>query len=169
VPEYQQLTEDKLLNIAEDRQNLTDEARLALDAELNRRRLSSSNIDSYRLQRETADQADELKRAAPKFIFHYGLGQKFRKSNRQRDPSGSFEKYDSTLWFVILWFPIFPMGTYTVRRSLTKWLGIVFASDQVALERHPRNWEQILLTWVKAVAVLFALRLAFLIMLHALR
>jgi hypothetical protein len=170
VPEYQQLTEDELLNIAEDRQHLTEEARLALDAELNRRRLSSSNIDSYRLQQEGANKADELKRAAPKFIFRIGLGQKFLgKSNRQRDPSGLFEKYDSTLWFVVVWFPIFPMASYTVRRNLTKWLGIVFSSEEVALERHPRNWEQILLTWIKAVALLFVLRLAFLMTLHALR
>jgi hypothetical protein len=167
VPEYQHLAEDELLNIAEDRQHLTDEARLALDAELNRRKLSSSDVDSYRLQQETANKVDELKRAAPRFIFRYGFGQKFLgKSDRQRDPSGLFEKYDSTLWFVVLWFPIFPMGTYTVRRSLTKWLGIVFASDEVALERLPRNWEQILLTWIKAVALLFALRLSFLMLLR---
>jgi hypothetical protein len=170
VPEYQQLTEDELLNIAEDRQHLTDEARLALDAELNRRRLSSSIIDSYRLQRETANKADELKRAAPKFIFHSGLGQKFLgKSSLQRDPSGLFEKYDSTLWFVVLWFPIFPMATYTVRRNLTKWLGIVFRSQEAALERHPRNWQQILATWIKAAALLLAFRLAFLLMLRLAR
>ena len=167
VPEYQRLTEDELLNIAEDRQHLTDEARSELDAELNRRKLASSNVDSYRLQQETANKVDELKRAAPRFIFWYGFGQKFLgKSDRQRDPSGLFEKYDSTLWFVVLWFPILPMGTYTVRRSLTKWLGIVFASDEVALERLARNWEQILLTWIKAVALLFALRLAFLMLLR---
>jgi hypothetical protein len=165
---YQHLTEDELLNIAEDREHLTDEARMALDAELVRRKLSSSNVGSYRLQQETANKADELERAARKFIFPYGFGQMFfGKSNRQRDPSGLFEKYDSTLWFVVLWFPIFPMGTYTVRRNLTKWLGMGFTSDEVAIERRSRNWEQILLTWIKALALLFALRLAFLLSLHA--
>ena len=168
MPEYQHLTEDELLNIAEDREHLTDEARMALDTELSRRKLSSANVDSHRLQEGRANRADELKRAAPKFIFRVGFGQKFLgKSNRQRDPSGRFEKYDSTLWFVVLWFPLFPMGTFTVRRSLTKCLGIAFASIEVAIERQPRNWEQILLTWTKAAAVLFALRLAFLMLWHA--
>jgi hypothetical protein len=167
VPEYQHLTEDELLSIAEDREHLTDEARMALDTELSRRKLSSANVDSHRLQEERANKTDELKRAAPKYFFRVGFGQKFLgKTNRQRDPSGLFEKYNSTLWFVVLWFPIFPMGTYTVRGSLTKWLGIVFASDEVALERLPRNWEQIFLTWIKAVVLLFTLRLAFLMLLR---
>src|SRR5579863_2457600 len=33
-------------------------------------------------------------------------------------------------------------------------------------ERHPRNWEQILLTWVKAAAVLLAIRPTFLLLLR---
>lgn len=167
MPEYQNLSEDELLNIAEDRQHLTDEARLALDVELSKRKLSSSNVDAYHSRQETEKQADELKRAVPKFIFRIGLGQKFLgKSNRQRDPSGGFEKFDSTLWFVVLWFPIFPIGTYTVNRPLTQWLGIRFGAEEVAIKKHPRNWEQILLTWIKAVAVLFALRLVFFMLLH---
>jgi hypothetical protein len=158
MPEYQHLTDDELLHLAEDREQLTDEACLALDAELNRRRLASSDIQSYRQQRETAEKADDLERAAPTYIFRAGLGKKFLgKTNRKRDPSGLFESYDSTLWFVALWFPVFPIATYTVRRDFEKWLGFVFASDPIAVERHSRNWEQILLTWIKAVLVLWAI------------
>jgi hypothetical protein len=63
---------------------------------------------------------------------------------------------------VVLWIPFYPIATFTVRRDLERWLGMVIASDPIAVERHPRNWEQILLTWVKAAAVLLALRLAYL-------
>jgi hypothetical protein len=51
-------------------------------------------------------------------------------------------------------------------RDLDRWLGLTFASREIALERRPRNWEQILLTWVKATAVLLALRLIFLLLVH---
>jgi hypothetical protein len=167
VTEYQNLTQGELLHLAEDKEQLTDEARLALDGELKVRRLSSSDIDSYRLQREAVEKADKLKRAAPSYIHSVGLGKKFfGKTNRHRDPEKIFEQYDATLWFVVLWFPVFPIATYTVRRDLERWLGMLVASDPVAIERHPRNWEQILLTWVKAAAVLLALRLTFLLLLR---
>jgi len=167
VAEYQHLTEDELLHLAEDREQLTDDARLALDAELSRRRLRPSDIEAYRIECEAADKAERLKRVARFYIHRVGLGKKFLgKTNRYRDPSGLFERYDTTLWFVILWVPIFPIATYTVRRDLERWWGGVSASDEIALERHPRNWEQILLTWVKASAVLLALRLTFLLLLR---
>ena len=167
MPEYQNLTQDELLHLAEERDQLTDDARLALDGELNRRRLSSSDIDSHRLECEVADKADKLRRAAPSYIHNVGLGKKFfGKTNRHRDTERPFEQYDTTLWFVVLWFPVFPIASYTVRTDLERWLGMLVASDPVAIERHPRNWEQILLTWVKAAAVLLALRLTFLLLLH---
>ena len=168
MPQYQHLTDDELLHLAEERVQLTDDARVSLEAEISRRRLSSSDIDSYRVQREATEKAEKLKRdAVPSFIFDVGLGKKFLgRANRRRDPSGLFEHYDTTLWFVVLWFPVFPIASYTVRRDLERWLGMTVPSDAVAIERHPRNWEQILLTWVKAASLLLALRLSFLLLLR---
>ena len=165
--DYQHLTADELLHLAEEREQLTQEARLALDGELSRRKLLPSDIDSYRAQRETADKAERLKRAVRSYIPNVGLGKKFLgKTNRRRGDGGLFEQYETTLWFVVLWFPVFPIATYTVRRDLERWLGITVASDEIAIERHPRRWEQILLTWVKAVLVVLALRLTFLSLLR---
>ncbi len=114
-----------------------------------------------------ADKADKLRRAAPQLLPSVGLGKKFLgKTKRHRDPSGLFEHYDTTLWFIVLWFPVFPIASYTVRRELERWLGMVVPSDAVAIERHPRNWEQILLTWVKAASLLLALRSTFLLLLR---
>jgi len=47
--------------------------------------------------------------------------------------------YHSTLWFAVLWFPVFPSATYTVRSDLERWLGILVASDPVPIERHPET------------------------------
>ena len=161
--EYQHLTNDELLHLADEREQLTDEARLALDAELSRRRLSTSDLDSFKQQCAAEEEADKLRRAAPQLMAHGSFGKKlFGKAQRRRDPSGLFELYESTLWFVVLWFPVFPIATFTVRRDLERWLGMVVASEPIALERHRRNWEQILLTWVKASAVLLGLRFAYL-------
>ena len=162
LTEHQLLTDDELLHLAEERNQLTDNACVSLDAEISRRRLSPSDIDSYKRQHAEADKADKLRRATPQLLPAVGLGKKFfGKANRRRDPSGLFEHYETTLWFIVLWFPVFPIASYTVRRELERWLGMVVPSDAVALERHPRNWEQILLTWAKVASLLLAFRLAF--------
>jgi hypothetical protein len=46
VADYQNLTDDEILHLAEDREHLTEDARLVLDGELQRRGLSPSDIDS---------------------------------------------------------------------------------------------------------------------------
>ena len=100
-------------------------------------------------------------------IPNLGLGKKLLgKTNCRRDPSDLFELYESTLWFVILWFPVYRFVKYTVRRDLERWLDMVFTFNEIALDRHPRNWVMILLTLVKASAFVLALRLMFLLVLH---
>lgn len=90
MPEYQQLTDDELLHLAEDREQLTADALLALDGELYRRRLSVGDVDSYRTERAAAENTEKLKRAARFYVSRVGLGMKFLgKANRVRDPSGS--------------------------------------------------------------------------------
>jgi len=165
---YQNLSTDELLHLAEERDRLTDEARLALDAELSRRELSSSDIDSYRTARLAFETAEKLKRAPRPFIPDVGLGRKsYGRANRRRDPESNSEQYEATLWFAVLWFPVFPIATYTVQRNLERWWGGVSASDEIPIERHSRNWNQILLTWVEASALLLVARIAFLFWLHS--
>jgi hypothetical protein len=165
--QYQHLTEDELLHVADESEQLTDEARLALESELRRRNLSTSEVNAYKRKYADDNQADKLRRARRQVVPNLGLGKKFLgKTNRRRDPSDLFELYESTLWFVVLWFPVYPFATYTVRRDLERWLGMVFRSNEIALDRHPRNWAMILLTWVKASVFVLALRLMFLLVLQ---
>jgi hypothetical protein len=168
---YQNLTSDELLHLATEEAQLTNEARLALEAELSRRRISQSDVHSYVVEVEAADKAEKLRIASQftrkGFLEGRGWGRYFLgKTKRRRDPSGSFELYESTLWFLVFWLPIYPIASFTVRRNLRQWLGMEFGADQIALERHKRNWEQILLTWVKASAVLLLLRLAYFVLIR---
>src|SRR5213079_2942471 len=99
----------------------------------------------------------------PSFASSRGFGFKFLgKMNYHRDPSDRFEEYDSTQWFTTFWLPIFPVATFKVRRDRSRWLGIPWKSGPQALERYPRNWNQILLTWIKTIGLLLVLRLTYL-------
>lgn len=158
--DYQGLTYDELLHLVEQKGQLTDEARVALEAELGRRRVSSSDVEGYKSETVAADKADDLQRARPQIVLHLGLGKVFfGKANRRPDRRGHgrFELCESTLWFVVLGFPVYPIATYTVRRLIEKSFGIKTTSFKATLERHPRNWEQILLTWVEAMAILLGI------------
>src|SRR5215470_10125668 len=77
------------------------------------------------------------------------------KRNLRGDRSGQSEEDHATRWVVVLWIPVFPIATCTVRRTLSRWVGLPFKSDPQIIERQARDWEQILLTWVKTAAVLF--------------
>jgi hypothetical protein len=131
--QYQHLTEDELLHVADESEQLTDEARLALESELRRRNLSTSEVKAYNRQCADDNEADKLRRARRQVIPNLGLGEKFLgKTNCRRDPSDLFELYESTLWFVVLWFPVYPFATYTVRRDLERWwLGMAFTSNEI--------------------------------------
>jgi hypothetical protein len=119
LTEYQLLTDDELLHLAEERNQLADNARVAPNVEISRRRLSPPDLDSYQRQRAEADKADQLRRVTPQLLPAVGLGKKFLgKANRRRDPSGLFEHYETALWFIVLGFPVFPIASYTVRREL---------------------------------------------------
>jgi hypothetical protein len=74
---YQHLTEDELLHVADERDQLTDEARVALESELTRRNLSTSEVNAYKRQCADDNEADKLRRAKRQVIPNLGLGKKF--------------------------------------------------------------------------------------------
>jgi hypothetical protein len=101
---YQHLTEDELFELADEKEQLTDEARIALESELSRRNLSTAEVNAYKRQRADDNKADKLRRARRQVIPNLGLGKRFLgkrflgKTNCRRDPSDLFELYESTLW-----------------------------------------------------------------------
>jgi hypothetical protein len=50
MPEYQLLTDDELLHLAEQRDELTDAAQQALDTELRNRHIAITDLQSYRAE-----------------------------------------------------------------------------------------------------------------------
>jgi hypothetical protein len=59
MPEYQDLTEEELLHLAGERQQLTDEARFRLDAELSRRGISRKQIEAYESESRTLREEEQ--------------------------------------------------------------------------------------------------------------
>lgn len=167
MPRYEDLNRDELLHVAAERDQLTHEAQMELDIELSLRNISAADVNSYRHECELAEHEDKVRAAnrviGPNFASRRGFGFKFLgRVNYHCDPSGRFEEYDSTEWFTAFWLPIFPVATFRVRRDRSRWLGITWKSGPQALERYPRNWNQILLTWIKTMGFLVALRLTYL-------
>lgn len=157
VAQYQQLSDDEILNLARDQMNLTgDEAREALSVELSRRNISLSDIQTYAAETGALDTAENhqlRKLLAPKV---YGNKKFLGRNNFVGDASSGSEEYDATLWFVVYWFPLIPLGTYRVRRNRSpkRWWNL--HRDIAIMTKLPLNWKQILRTWLIAVSVVFA-------------
>jgi hypothetical protein len=160
--DYQHLTRDELIRLALEKDQLTDRARLALDAEISSRRISLSDIATFQDESQAA-QAEEDRDVRGVTTSSGGhIGKKFfGMKNRTRDARFRIEEYDTTLWFFAFWFPIFPMGSYRVRRLFHRRWHLCTSDEFHVLQKFPkRDWEQILVTWIKAMLVLLVLRFA---------
>ncbi len=94
------------------------------------------------------------------FMFSFnGIGTTLYGKSDVDKSDGS---YLATKWFIIFLLPIFPLGTYRVRRGETH--GNIIppgVSTQYQMIRAPFNWRQVLMTylvvWGSAVFLLFIL------------
>jgi hypothetical protein len=155
VSHYQQLSDDEILNLARDIGNLTDEAKDALNLEISRRNLSSDDIQTYATETRVLEGVESRRRQKllnPNFSRNK---QFFGRANFVRDDSSGIQEYDATLWFVVFWFPLIPLGAYRVRRGGGWWRNFFIPNVEV-VTKLALNWEQILRTWLIAVSVLFA-------------
>jgi hypothetical protein len=59
MPDYQYLTQDELLNLTQQRNQLTDEARLELDLELSKRGIGATEIVRYSRESLAQQKANE--------------------------------------------------------------------------------------------------------------
>jgi hypothetical protein len=148
MPDYQRRTLDELLNLAQERGELTDEARFALDAELAERKVTTADIHSYARATLAQKRAEERRNQRSRRFYETRYQQFFGKKNRYIDPRNRVEEFDTTLWFV-LGLPIIPLRSYRIRRTFRRWWTFCPPTQLRILESRPRDWEQILLTWVK--------------------
>ncbi len=120
MADYQYLTQDELLNLAQQRDQLTDEARFELDAEISKRRLGATEIVGYARESLAQRRAAEGRIKRSRSFYETRNKRFIGKRNRRLDPRLRVEEFDTTLWFVIL-IPIFPLGTCRIRRRFQRW------------------------------------------------
>jgi hypothetical protein len=159
--EYQYLSRDGLLRLALERDQLTADAQIALDVELGNRRITASDLASFKAE-SLGGKAEQDRHIDSFSVFSGSVGKKFFGRKRlTHDPRFRIEEYDTTLWFFAFWFPIFPIASYRIRRLFHRPWRFCTSDEFHVLQKLPqRDWEQILLTWIKAVLVLLLLRFA---------
>lgn len=159
MPEYQHLTRDEPLNLAQEKEQLTDEARLALDSEISSRRIEPTEISGY--ARESLARQRAAERPAQRLRISYeGRNKRFiGKRNRRLDPRLRVEEFETTLWFMFL-VPVFPIGSYRIRRRFRRWWNPCRPWRLHILDVRSRDWEQIVSTWAKAAGIVIAVGLA---------
>jgi hypothetical protein len=151
--QYQSRTDEELLRLALDAEQLTPEANAVLNDELARRRINSvERLSAFREQEE--QRKEELSRNPGKlFVIHpYGIGRKrFGKADRIYSPETGTERFKTTVFIVLFWLPLIPTGTFLVERERG------FLPNQMTiLEKLALDWEQVLKVWVVASATLLA-------------
>jgi len=143
MPDYQQLSRDEILRRALEKDQLSAEARLALDAEVARRGLSDADFQTF--------QADEVAaaRERDKEIDEFSFGWKEKKligrKNYSHDPKFRIEEFDTTLWLAFVLIPIIPLASYRIRRIYRRWWNFCVSDQYRVLEKLPGNRGQILI------------------------
>jgi hypothetical protein len=146
------------MRLALERDQLTEEAQLALEVEICTRRISPIDLASFRTE-SLATQAEQDRNVGP-ITTSAHIGKRFfGRKNLSHDPRLRTEEFDTTLWFFALWFPIFPVGSYRIRRLYHRRFHFCQSDVFHVLKKYEaRDWEQILSTWIKAMLVVLLLR-----------
>ena len=165
MPDYGKFSRDELLNLAQERDQLTDEARADLDAELSIRRVARTEIQSY--ARETISQKRREERDTRPKMFHDGRSNKklFGKKNLVSHPRRRVEEFDTTVWFV-MGIPLVPLYSCRIRRFSRRWWNLCWPGTIHVLETRPRDWRQIFGTWSTAAVVTAAVFLTLFLFTH---
>jgi hypothetical protein len=152
---YRAKSDDELLRLAVSPDQLTDEARTALQVELATRNLDDNEHLAAARNQEKARKADI---GNLMFVPHFGVGRmRFGRAGRTFDPITLRERFSTTVFIVLLCFPFVPTGTYLVERQPE------FPDHLTSLERLPLDWQQVLKVWIVTIgsilACIFLLRL----------
>jgi hypothetical protein len=156
--EYEHKTDEELLRLALDSEQLIPEANSALNSELVRRRINTAErLAAFRDQEEQRKQQERKDPGRLFLLVPYGIGRKrFGEAERTRNDETGRERFKTTVFFVLFWFPLIPTRTFIVERKLG------FRPEQISiLENVPLDWEQVLKVWVTAASTLLVLVLIF--------
>jgi hypothetical protein len=150
--EYQSKTDDELLRLELVSEQLTPEANDALKGELSRRLINGT--DRLSAFREQESQRKTEQAANPGRLFSiYSIGRRrFGKAGYVYNSETGMERFTTTVFVVLLYFPFIPTGTYLAERKRG-----FFSNPITFLEKLPLDWEQVLKVWVVAAGSALAL------------
>ena len=155
IPDYSRKTDDELLTLALEADSLTTEARSALSGELRRRKLDSpARLSEFSTEQNHYKHLDDIDigKVTPSLLRSRGIGRRaYGRSNVEI--RGTSEEYDTTVFAVVFFFPLVPIGSYRFSREQGR------RQFQV-LDKKPLDWSQVLWVWVKALAIVAAIPFA---------
>jgi hypothetical protein len=116
--EYESKSDEELLRLAVQVEELTPEAATALNGELAKRQISAENLKTFR-QQEQERKAQLEKNPGSLFFLHpSGIGRKrFGRAECAYDAETRIERFKTTVFIVLFWIPLIPTGTYRVERK----------------------------------------------------
>ena len=95
---------------------MVDEARFALDGQLQKRGLRQSQAQKFKRNLARIQARDTVGNIG---IGFRGIGKQFLgSSNYVTDDVNRVEEFDSTLWVFAMYLPVFPISTVRIRRRL---------------------------------------------------
>lgn len=151
--EYAKKTDDELLRLALEMESLTQEGQDALKAIMRSRHLDiPSRLERFRDQENDYLQHKKTNIGNLTLMVPGGMGRRMR-GMANVEQRGIAAEYDTTLFFIFLWFPLIPLGTYRVSK-------VDGSKTFRVLDKKPLNWQQVFLVWLKAAVVVAAIILA---------
>ena len=147
---YASMLDGQLLQAANEG-GLVDEAKQALAEELRRRGLKKSDLIHHkespraRLRKEAAEREFSLSGYGGTGVLFFG-----RHYLNPMDKEANIQL--RTKWIALCWLPLIPLASYRFKCKRQGWK-FCYWTDQLVLNQVPFNWDQVLLTWLKATPV----------------
>jgi hypothetical protein len=159
---YQTKSDDELLRLALDSADLTPEASLVLSNELSRRGINTAERLALFREEEKRRKEEASKHTGSLFIIHpIGIGHlRFGKADRVYIPTTGLERFKTTIFLVLFWFPLIPTGTFLVERKPSLF------SKLTVLRRLPLDWRQVRRVWGVAIGIFLSLIITLAFLLH---
>jgi hypothetical protein len=155
--EYQAKTDEELLRLALDAADLTPEANFVLSNELSRRGIKTEDrLVSFRVE-EQRRKEEASKHTGSLFIIHpFGIGHlRFGRADRVYDPATGLERFKTTIFIVLFWFPLVPTGTFFIEKKRSQFFGKL-----TILKRLPLDWRQVRRVWGAAIGIVLSIAIA---------
>src|SRR5580765_5447241 len=150
---YRKFSDDELLRLRLEFDDLTENAQFAIEAELRARGLATQErMESFQAIAAERKRVRDIRDRGPgKFALWvpWGIGyMQFGKANRRRYANSKTQEYTTTTFFLFLWFPLIPIQTYRV---------LDHGWELDWLERLPLDWSQVRSVWGRAIGLILLL------------